>query len=895
MKYRISYIIIILLTYTISHAQVFSKKGVPQIKNFNPASYLNKGKVWDIDISENGMVYMAADRGLLEYDGVKWNCYKGSKGVVRSLLVASDSVIYTGSDLDFGVWKKQSKGEINYTSLYPFKDDVQDIIEEFWNLYKLDDLIIFVSSKNIYILKNNQITKFSSENDITSSFVYNDTLYFSLKNGLYYFDKLSFKPDIEYFNNKISIIGMYNADNKVICVSKSNGLFVVNANHLQPLNNSLSKMLSKTKVFSFNTIGDSYLAFGTILNGVVISDKKANIIHILNKSKGLYSNTALSMAYSKSGKLWIGLDYGISTILLNNKYTYFYDYQGNFGTGADALLIGENFYLGTNQGLYVTNWNALNDNNSSIDFKLIPKTEGQVWSLLNYDNQLFVAHDHGVFTYNNNNLKQIYSQSGVLSLLNKGSSLLAGTYNGITVLSKEAGKWTFKKHLELISGSCKQLLLQNDNLLWINIPNYGIIKAELDDALNIVNRKIYSLDLFDGIDVEISKENNSIKLIFETNVYNYISEEDRFILNPNESNNPLPDNILDGVYRPKNIDSTYAFYPVYNGFAFQYLPSIENSEYDLNKLIIRFATAYDNAHQQVLQNGSSIPNRLNNIKIEFVIPNLDGVLYQYRFSKDDPWSEWTTDNTLVKVGMKYGDYDFQIRAKSGGVITEPIDFFFTIDKPWSLSWQAFIVYFLIFILLVTLSRIRYVYVLKKEKQKMFINKQKSMQNLEDRHKKELIRIEQERIKEEYELVKSQLKAKTVELANKSKENEDKNRLLLSIQDKFIEMQKRPSNSKVVLSEIKRLLNSYINIEDKTFEIQMDELHQEFFRKIKEAYPKLSNNDLRLCAYIKVGLNAKEIAEILNIQPSSSYINRSRLRKKLNLKTEDDLYSFLNKF
>ncbi|TVR75849.1 MAG: hypothetical protein EA412_14750, partial [Chitinophagaceae bacterium] len=47
------------------------------------------------------------------------------------------------------------------------------------------------------------------------------------------------------------------------------------------------------------------------------------------------------------------------------------------------------------------------------------------------------------------------------------------------------------------------------------------------------------------------------------------------------------------------------------------------------------------------------------------------------------------------------------------------------------------------------------------------------------------------------------------------------------------------------------------------------------------------------AYLKIGLNTKEIAEILNIQPSSFYISRSRLRKKLNLKPEEDLYSFLN--
>lgn len=38
--------------------------------------------------------------------------------------------------------------------------------------------------------------------------------------------------------------------------------------------------------------------------------------------------------------------------------------------------------------------------------------------------------------------------------------------------------------------------------------------------------------------------------------------------------------------------------------------------------------------------------------------------------------------------------------------------------------------------------------------------------------------------DEYEQLKQQLKAKTIELAGKAKENEDKNRLLLSIKEKF---------------------------------------------------------------------------------------------------------------
>jgi DNA-binding CsgD family transcriptional regulator len=53
------------------------------------------------------------------------------------------------------------------------------------------------------------------------------------------------------------------------------------------------------------------------------------------------------------------------------------------------------------------------------------------------------------------------------------------------------------------------------------------------------------------------------------------------------------------------------------------------------------------------------------------------------------------------------------------------------------------------------------------------------------------------------------------------------------------------------------------------------------------------HDLRLCAYLKIGLNSKEIAEIMNILPSSVFVSRSRLRKKLNISAEQDIIEFFN--
>lgn len=245
------------------------------------------------------------------------------------------------------------------------------------------------------------------------------------------------------------------------------------------------------------------------------------------------------------------------------------------------------------------------------------------------------------------------------------------------------------------------------------------------------------------------------------------------------------------------------------------------------------------------------------------------------------------------LGLDHGEYTITLRAQLADEVVERRIASFRIAPPFHRSWYALAFYLFLLFAAVLLIRYRVIISLKKQKKKMLLKEQKSLRIQAEKHKQELMVIEQERLKDEYEQLKLQLKNKTIELASKARDNEEKNRLLLSVKESFEKARKNPSSSSIKWNEIQRMLDAYINIEDKTFEIQMDELHQDFFRKLKERFPGLSNNDLRLCAYLKIGLNSKEIADILNIQPSSSYISRSRLRKKLDLKPEENLYDFLN--
>ncbi|HNP98308.1 MAG TPA: LuxR C-terminal-related transcriptional regulator, partial [Bacteroidia bacterium] len=79
-----------------------------------------------------------------------------------------------------------------------------------------------------------------------------------------------------------------------------------------------------------------------------------------------------------------------------------------------------------------------------------------------------------------------------------------------------------------------------------------------------------------------------------------------------------------------------------------------------------------------------------------------------------------------------------------------------------------------------------------------------------------------------------------------------------------------------------------------FNVQFESINKNFYERIRQAYPDISPNDLKVCALIKLNLSIKEMAGILNISPDSVKTARYRLRKKLQLNSEDNLTEFILK-
>ncbi len=73
-----------------------------------------------------------------------------------------------------------------------------------------------------------------------------------------------------------------------------------------------------------------------------------------------------------------------------------------------------------------------------------------------------------------------------------------------------------------------------------------------------------------------------------------------------------------------------------------------------------------------------------------------------------------------------------------------------------------------------------------------------------------------------------------------------------------------------------------------FSRYFEQVHKDFGIKAQEQFPKITKNDLRLMALLKMNLSSKEIANILNISSDGIKKARQRLRKKMGLDPKTSL-------
>ncbi len=144
------------------------------------------------------------------------------------------------------------------------------------------------------------------------------------------------------------------------------------------------------------------------------------------------------------------------------------------------------------------------------------------------------------------------------------------------------------------------------------------------------------------------------------------------------------------------------------------------------------------------------------------------------------------------------------------------------------------------------------------------------------------KLREQQMQQELEYKESQLSAMTLQMLQK-------NELMQELKER-LEQDKSYASDNTINKIISKGLTQDKEWSD--FNVYFESINKHFYTRLKQAYPDISQNDLKICALIKLNLSIKEMAAILNISPDSVKTARYRLRKKLQLNTEDNLGEFI---
>jgi ligand-binding sensor domain-containing protein/DNA-binding CsgD family transcriptional regulator len=957
---RIYFLFLFIVTFYAAYATEIKSIGVPYVQNYTKALYQSGNQNWSITKDERGIMYFGNADGLLSYDGKYWQLHKMPHGlIVRSVAADGKGKIYAGGFGEFGYWDDNKKGSLTYHSLISKIPQKYLPNEEIWKIYVDDNRVIFQSFGSIYVYENGRINVIR----ITSS----QPFLFLFKLGHRFFveqvdtglfeligDHLVYIQGSKILgsNGVLSILPFQNRG-FIIGTSKS-GLFKYDGKQIKPWNNQANSFLQTYQLNNGALIGGKYFAYGTILNGIVIIDTAGNVVQHINKSSGLQNNTVLSLYTDDEENLWAGLDNGIDRIEVNSPLYFYFDKTGNFGTVYSSIIFNGKIYLGTNQGLYYSNW--ITDANNSLlhqfDFKLIPGSQGQVWDLSLEDGKLLCGHNDGTFQVDGTTLHKISNVSGGWTIKKRSANqLIQGTYTGLSLFKKdEAGNWLFDYNVRDFFEPSRYVEQDNRGQIWVSHAYKGIYKVILSpDLRTAISKKFYDehSGLPESYNINVFNLDNKIVFSSDSGFYVYDDIADHFYryqqLNKNlgsfaSSNKIIPADgkkywfinhgrvSLADFSVPGHLTIDSNSFTVLNGQMVQYYENIsrinnhiylisvddgfviynddgdnEGGKLKLPGVLIRQVENITDKITVISDNGGyndvEIPFSKNNIRITFSLPyyRQAKVKYQYYlegYSKQ--WSEWTsqTQNEFTNLGQ--GTYQFKIRAKTNDEdVTQVTVFTFSVLPPWYATKLAIIFYLLLVVLSYYVIRHFYRLKLKRHQRHLLEKLQKEK---EEFLKQEAISNEQQIVKIKNEQLQSDLASKSRELANSAMNIVYKNELLQKIGDAIIHL--KDSSGKKLPEDQLRKIQKVIDegmTDDRDwnlFESSFNEAHESFFIKLKATHPDLVPNDLKLCAYLRMNMNSKEMASLLNISLRGVEIRRYRLRKKLNLEHDKNLVEFL---
>lgn len=279
----------------------------------------------------------------------------------------------------------------------------------------------------------------------------------------------------------------------------------------------------------------------------------------------------------------------------------------------------------------------------------------------------------------------------------------------------------------------------------------------------------------------------------------------------------------------------------------------------------------------------------------------DATKYEYWLEGFEPkWSDYSLQTEKEYTNLPENEYVFHVRAKNiYDVVSEEAVFRFEVLPPWYRTSWAYILYLALFgVLIYTIIKYQK-NLAERDREQLILNQEKELLRNRAELNEQKLALEQENMAIMRENLESTINLKNAKVASNTVNLIHLNEILLSIKELIGQMDKK-NDANVnfsLLTKINKLIDHELQGDKhwNEFEEIFNQLHDNFMQRLKTSYPELTPRDMRLCAYLRMNFNTKEIAPLLGISVRGVEDTRYRIRKKLQLPSDANITEFILNF
>ncbi len=453
-------------------------------KNYTPGEYRMQPQNWDILQDKHGIIYVANQGSLLEFDGVSWKDIDIPNLTARSLAVDDSGTIYVGGKSEIGFLAPGPKGALKYKSLLHHLAVTKKNFGPVWRTINTKEDIYFWTSKFLFRWDPaaKQMKVWEAESVYTASFSCKEHFYIRQESiGLMKMinESLVLLTGGEKFATvKLYMMVPYGpGTGKLLIGTRSMGFYIFDGITSVPFPTGADDYLKEKQLYHGIRLSSGDFALATRLGGLVILNAKARLKEIFNKASGLPGNNVRYVFEDFQGNLWLALDTGITKIEYASPFSIYDDKRSNLpGIVLSAAVHGPHrqIFAGTTSGLY-----SLAPEGK---FLPVPGMSGICWSLLPTGDSLLAATGQGIFLLNKSSQKRIIETSSfVLSRSRRDTNRIwVGTRWGLAslYLEKENNRWIEECKFEKIAEKIGTIIENKHGSLWLGTETGSAIKVE---------------------------------------------------------------------------------------------------------------------------------------------------------------------------------------------------------------------------------------------------------------------------------------------------------------------------------------------------------------------------------------------------------------------------------